>query len=86
MEGVCDGRRVEDDFFGVGIVDETERVVEVSGEEDVMVNVVCVFARGGGGGDNCEICVLGLVFGCKVFSKPVRALGELTLEGGWCSR
>jgi len=67
-------------------VDETERVVEVSGEEDVMVNVVCVFARGGGGGDNCKGCVLGMVFSGKVFSKPVRALGELTLEGGWCSR
>ena len=40
MEGVGDESRVEDDCFGVGRVDETERVVEVSGEEDVMGNVV----------------------------------------------
>ena len=40
MEGVGDESRVEDDCFGVGRVDDTERVVEVSGEEDVMGNVV----------------------------------------------
>ena len=34
------------------------------------------------GGDNCEGCVLGIVFSGKVFSKPVRAVVELTLEGG----
>ena len=40
MERVGDESRVEDDCFGVGRVDDTERVVEVSGEEDVMGNVV----------------------------------------------
>ena len=36
MAGVGSGSRVGDGCFGLGGVDDTERVVEVSGEEDVI--------------------------------------------------
>ena len=40
IEGVGGMSRVEDDLLGVGSGDEIESVMEVSGEEDVVGNVV----------------------------------------------